>query len=304
MEMQQLRCALEVLNQGSFTKAAEKLYISQPSLSLHIKKLEKELGVALFIRTTHSIEPTEAGIEFCKCVQDVISAWDKLEICRKAVASTLTIGVLDRFKTINLPLVISMFHLSHPSLKIRVKTYNEDDLLKKLDEDNLDIVFLRWSMMNQIVADPAFKCELFFKEPVEVLMSKTNPLTKYDIINAEQLKGFELIVGNKDSITYTCVCNALNISDPEEAFSHVFTDNHDIMAELMRSGKAVSLGSKSLGDYYGLASVPFDPVTYNDAYMVYPSRKAISPQLELFIRFIKDTYSGNDWRTYSAATVL
>jgi LysR family cyn operon transcriptional activator len=294
--MQQVRCVLELIRHGSFTKAAQKLYISQPHLSQQVQKLERELGVTLFTRTTHSLVPTEAGIEFCRCAKEVIDAWDKLEACCSVMASTLTIGILDRFKTINLPSLINQFHSQYPNINIKINNFLENDLPKPFDFDRLDIVFLRGTMLELYINNPDVKCNMFFSENVCVLMSQTNPLAIHEIIRVEQLKGFKIVAGQKGSTTYDLICKVLDIKNTEEHFAPVFTDSHDIMAELISEGNLITFGNKSVGDYYGLVSVPLSPTYQNDAYMVYPVKKRNSAALAAFISFITDAYSGQSWK--------
>ena len=296
MEIRQLICALEVMRQGSFTKAAEKLYISQPHLSQQVQKLETELGIILFNRTTHSLIPTERGIEFCQYAQDVVDAWDRLESSFNITKNTINIGILERFKTINLPAVIRQFHSLYPEISIKVNNYLEWDLHKKIEIDKLDIVFLRQSMLDPYINKHNFKCEMFLEETLNVLVSPTNILAKKEVIYAEQLKGFKFVAGKKGSSTYDKIIKTLNMAEKEESFFSVLTDNHDIMAEMVHEGEAITFGNKSVGDYYGLVSIPFYPDSYNNAYMVHPAKKKNTLAIETFINFIKDVYGGETWK--------
>ena len=72
MELKQLQSFAAVVKYGSFTKAAEKLYISQPTISTHIRTLEEELGRQLILRTTKSIEVTEKGREVYGYVTNIL----------------------------------------------------------------------------------------------------------------------------------------------------------------------------------------------------------------------------------------
>ncbi len=79
MTITQVQYACEIARRGSMTRAAEQFYISQPALSEQIKALEAELGCALFRRSAHGTELTEAGKRFCKYAEPVIGAWKTLE---------------------------------------------------------------------------------------------------------------------------------------------------------------------------------------------------------------------------------
>lgn len=79
MDFRQLQYIIQVAECGSITKAAAKLYITQPSLSNYISKLERELGVALFDRSISPIRPTPAGEEYIKDAKRILYIQEQLE---------------------------------------------------------------------------------------------------------------------------------------------------------------------------------------------------------------------------------
>ncbi|MDI2030543.1 LysR family transcriptional regulator [Saccharopolyspora sp. TS4A08] len=98
MELHQLRYVLAVARAGSFSRAAEDLYLAQPSLSVQIRKLEKELGIALFDRLGRRVVLTAAGEEFVAHVQQALAHLDRARAGAAAVRSLqggrVSIGVL------------------------------------------------------------------------------------------------------------------------------------------------------------------------------------------------------------------
>lgn len=78
MKLSNLKYFVDVAMEGSFTRASEKLFISQPTLSRRIKELETELGVELFIRNRHSLELSSAGQQFLIEVNDILNRVNKL----------------------------------------------------------------------------------------------------------------------------------------------------------------------------------------------------------------------------------
>ena len=87
MELYQLRYVLEVAKEHSFSKAAESLYITQPTLSQQIKKLEESLGNRIFFRTTKNVSLTPFGVEFVTRAVKVMKNYEELEewLCRVKV---------------------------------------------------------------------------------------------------------------------------------------------------------------------------------------------------------------------------
>ena len=78
MEIKQLKSFKAVVDYGNFTKAAEKTFTSQPTISTHIKALEEELGVSLIVRDTKNIEVTQKGMELYECAANILELEDRL----------------------------------------------------------------------------------------------------------------------------------------------------------------------------------------------------------------------------------
>ena len=87
MEIRVLRYFLETAREGNMTRAAQRLFISQPTMSKQLKELEKELGTKLFVRTNYNIRLTEAGLLLRERAEDIISLVDKTEAEFKAFTS-------------------------------------------------------------------------------------------------------------------------------------------------------------------------------------------------------------------------
>ena len=80
MNIQQLRYVVAIANSGTFREAAEKMYVSQPSLSISVRDLEKELGFKIFRRTSSGTFLTRRGMEFYEKAQDVVKGFDVFKI--------------------------------------------------------------------------------------------------------------------------------------------------------------------------------------------------------------------------------
>ncbi|WP_036582431.1 LysR family transcriptional regulator, partial [Paenibacillus darwinianus] len=78
MELRQLQYVVQIAAEKNFSRAAEKLHIAQPSLSQQLSKLEKEIGVPLFRRTTNNVELTHAGVAFVTKAEAILDAVDQL----------------------------------------------------------------------------------------------------------------------------------------------------------------------------------------------------------------------------------
>ena len=118
MEMHQLEYVLAVAKYNNFTRAAEEIRTSQSSLSQQIGKLENELGISLFMRTTRSVQLTPAGAEFVTHAKRIMAEVAKARLCINEYVSiekgNLTLGVIAVVGHSNIPKLIVSFQNNFP----------------------------------------------------------------------------------------------------------------------------------------------------------------------------------------------
>ncbi len=144
MELRQLTYFEAVARLGGFTRAADQLHVAQPAVSAQIRKLERELGAALFHRTTKQVSLTPAGERFLVRVRHVL---DELEVARAeaqdfagAVRGRVRVGATPIVGTLPLPTLMATFRQAHPAVELRLTTGLVADLLHALDTAELDVV--------------------------------------------------------------------------------------------------------------------------------------------------------------------
>lgn len=120
MEFRQLLYTIQIATERNFSRAAEKLHIAQPSLSQQLAKLEKELGVLLFKRSTNSVELTYAGSVFVEKAQQIVDMTDQLRREMEDIADMrkgrLVVGSLPMTGSHVLPHVLPVFRESYPNI--------------------------------------------------------------------------------------------------------------------------------------------------------------------------------------------
>lgn len=139
-----------VAKEGSISRAANILFISQPAITLQIKKLESELGVSLFTRTKHGVVLTEEGnilFEYIKVAMDNITNGENaLSNLKNLDSGIIRIGASTTVsKHIVMP-YLEKFHEMYPKIEIQIVNSLTTNLLKELRNGNLDILFLNLPM--------------------------------------------------------------------------------------------------------------------------------------------------------------
>lgn len=143
MRLSQVRYLLAVAEQGSFTRAAAELHVSQPALSQQIRLLEETLGVQLLDRTGRTVKATDAGKAY---IDHVERALRELDAGRRAVhdveslqSGTLSVAFLPLFTTYLVGPVMQTFHKRHPGIVITLDILAQGALEARLADDTLDI---------------------------------------------------------------------------------------------------------------------------------------------------------------------
>lgn len=142
MKAQMYICTLA--ETGNYQEAAKKLYISQPNLSVFIKKLEEAMGVRFFIRTQKRVEPTYAGqmvVDACRKMLGIEYELEhSLSLYKRGIKSTIHMGTYLRLTPFFLPRVITKFYKKYPGIEIAVKEEDLSRLLIGLQNGELDLI--------------------------------------------------------------------------------------------------------------------------------------------------------------------
>ncbi|KAF1020760.1 MAG: HTH-type transcriptional regulator BenM [Acinetobacter bereziniae] len=174
MELRHLRYFVAVVEEHSFTKAAEKLYIAQPPLSRQIQNLESELGISLFERGSRPLKTTEAGQFFYQHAVKLLSNAEEVKSMTKRIGlieKTVTMGFVGSLLYGLLPKIVYMFRQQQPHLKIELVEMSTKDQIQALKEGRIDVGFGRLR-----ISDPAVRRVLLREEPLMLAVHISHPL--------------------------------------------------------------------------------------------------------------------------------
>ena len=167
----------EVYKEKSFSKAAQNLYISQPSLSARIKKIEDTLGVPLFDRSTTPLRLTESGEVYIKAAEEIMQIEQQVEnyINNLTTLKTghLSVGASNLFAAYVLPSLITKFKESYPDIDIQLTEGNTTQLELMLSNNSIDFVIDNYNYdSNQ------YSKELYCSENILLAVPKTFGVNK------------------------------------------------------------------------------------------------------------------------------
>jgi len=178
MELRQLRYFVTVADHLSFTKAAEYLFVAQPTLSRSIANLEFELGVKLLERKQHKVNLTEPGKIFLEEARRIVGISDEaIQKIRQTGGNdgSLNIGFLPTFfYKQNLPSWISEFRNAHNGIGLNMSQYNSSVLYDALKHNEIDVGF---TISCDIIDINIFDLLTVYRDKIALIMRADNPLT-------------------------------------------------------------------------------------------------------------------------------
>lgn len=143
MELQQLRYVVAVADTRNFTRAARQCFVVQSALSHQVAKLEQELGVSLFARTSRRVEPTAAGEAFLPWARACLHAAEQAAAAAKGAAGVvsgpLRVGLIPTATAINIPGLLGRIRDAYPEVSVQLRIGSSDDLIEGIRNRQFDL---------------------------------------------------------------------------------------------------------------------------------------------------------------------
>lgn len=210
LELHQLRYVIAVAREGSFTRAAESLFLAQPSLSVQVRKLEQELGVNLFQRNGRGLALTAAGEVFLQHAQralhEIDEAGRRIEEVKGLRRGRVSLGVLPSIGARLLPDILASFHRRHPQIEV---TLLEQDVSGEFEQmvhaGRLDMAIIRMPQTRRDLCG-----RLLVREPMVVLVPPGHHLAGRSRVGLEELAderfvGMKAGMGLRDLMDQVCL---------------------------------------------------------------------------------------------------
>jgi LysR family hydrogen peroxide-inducible transcriptional activator len=193
MTLTELRYLVAVARERHFGKAAEACFVSQPTLSVAIKKLEEELDVKLFERGSNEVTATPLGLEIVRQAQVVLEqVADLKEIARRGndpVSGPLRLGVIYTIAPYLLPDLVRLSIARAPQMPLILQENFTVKLLEMLRAGEIDVAVLA-----EPFPDAGLATAALYDEPFQIAVPKKHPLARRKRISAEELKNETLLL--------------------------------------------------------------------------------------------------------------
>ncbi len=161
MTITQFQYVLAVAKYRNFTTAAENSYVTQPTLSMQIQKLEEELGVLIFDRSKKPLQITEIGEDIIKQAQIIVNESERMSDIvaqqKGVIGGEFRLGIIPTVSSTLLPMFLSNFINKYPKVRLKIEEQNTDTILENITNGSLDAAILATPLqLSHIVEKPLF----------------------------------------------------------------------------------------------------------------------------------------------------
>lgn len=288
MDLTQLRSFSAVARHKHFSRAAGELFLGQPAVSQHIRKLEAELGLELFARTTRSVELTEAGALLLPRVERSLAELEagiaELDQLRGLLRGRLTIGAMQWLDPYDLPAVLATFHRRYRDIDIRVVEDAARDMLSGLVQETLDAAFV--PLEADLPAGLAHR--RLFSDELVLIVSRESSLAARSRIRMDLLRDEPFVFLREGSGLRRVVERAAESAgfEPHARFE---TNELARVIALVAQGLGVSVVSRTVAETSAslVSAVSLRPALRRDVALVWLAGRRQPPAAAAFLKHVQ-----------------
>ena len=310
MTITQLKYTLAVAEYGNFTIASEKCFVTQPTLSMQVQKLEEELGVTIFNRSTKPLQVTEVGqkvlIQARKIIEESSRMNDVISEEKGIIGGTLKVGIIPTVSSTLLPLFLNIFIKKHKNVELKIEEYNTDVLSKKLEDNTIDCAIAATPLNNsKIIERP------LFYEPFVAYVPEHHFLSGNKSLDLDDLSNSDLLILQDGHCFRDQVLNLCSLDDLNKQYE-LRSGSFETLINLSNNGPWMTiipyLHSNNLSSKNIQNIIPFeDPAPAREISMIYSKSQLKLPVINALMDTISSVIRGqikyNDIKIMSPASV-
>lgn len=286
MELRQLEYFMAIYEAGGFSSAAERLYVSQSSLSKQIMKLEQELGQPLFVRGGRTTVPTEAGEALARTAPDILLAWQRLR--RELSHGVLTLAVTQILAHYGLTERLAEFSGSHPELRLQILERENADIPKLLESRQAELAIFR----RDRESSAELECLSLLTDELALVVPRVHPLAECGAVSLRELAGEKFILLGSGTRLQGAIntCFARAELSPQVVYEG---SNTDAIRSLVASGAGVSVMLSGIAAHLAqedtrLASLRFTETCELEIVLAWARGASLSPGARTLRAFLRE----------------
>ncbi|WP_433330775.1 LysR family transcriptional regulator [Spirillospora sp. CA-294931] len=252
-----LRSFVAVAEEGSLTRGAERLFVSQPALTKQIKQLETRLGVRLFTRSRAGMALTEAGRALAERAPRLLSEFDQLVRETKRATRVLRVGFLASGANEATQDIVAAFTRRRPGWRAEMRQASWTNPTAGLATGDVDVALVRLPFPGQ----DALRVEVLLTEPRWVVLPVTHPLAERDQIAFRDLWDEPFVAAPAESGRWRDYWMAADEREGHPVRVGAVAEHPDDWLSAVANGYGVALAPASAARYYARPGVTYRPVT-------------------------------------------
>ena len=287
MEIRILRYFLEIAREENMTRAAERLHISQPSLSRQVKELETELGKKLFVRSSYSIHLTEEGMLLRKRAEDLLAMADKItnefQTMDDITGGDVYIGCAESYLIKYLAQAVKNLNLRYDGIHYHITSGDTEQVTERLDRGLFDMAF--------IVEPPDLSKYNYLEIPEHdtwgALMRKDCPLAKKKAIQIEDILEYPIFCSEQAARVDLPRWCGENTDQLNIAATFNLANNEAVFA---KEGLGIALVFEHLINTSPDSELCFRPITpalHTKMYVIWKKYQVFTPVADLLLEELK-----------------
>ncbi len=291
MTLNQLRYFCTASRCHSITKAAEELYVTQPTVSVAIRDLEIEFGISLFYRKGNQLILTQEGEAFYEKATYILQYCNELQAdysSMSRVKPPLRIGIPPMLSTVFFPELLTAFHQDHPEIAVILEEYGSVRAGNLVQDDTLDLALVN---MEQYNIDK-FHNVVLANDQVVFCVNKDHRLADKEIVTTKEMSKELLIFFNADSVQNQLLKTRFEmdgyIPNIVMRSSQIYTT-----LQFIKTGKYSCFLYSSMLDKFtesGITGIPLNPPIHIKIGMIWKKGKYISGDMQTFLNFTRMYY--------------
>ena len=256
MTTKQIDYCIELAHTLNFSRAADNMFVSQPTFSYQIRLLEEEVGFAIFERSGKGAALTPAGAQFVSFLtgmrQDLKRAIEQGQNFSTKYRDSISICMMVRQALYFLPEAMRVFEETEPNVQI-APLFQYENSMERFLQNEADIVFALKEQTKQVAGIQVYD---LYESRIYLITNREDPLAEKDLICEEDLYGRTLMVGGGSPPALKTVQHRLVSSGKIDYFNSA---DHDTTLTNVAAGRGVCLAPGFLNDHSGqFAWIPFD----------------------------------------------
>jgi DNA-binding transcriptional LysR family regulator len=287
MEIKQVAYFLRVIETGSFSAAADELYISQSSLSKQIIALEKELGFPLFDRSKRKISITPAGKAFLPHARSLQAVYQSMlvDVTPYKTAPTLSIIAIPVIAQYKITSHIAQFQQAHPEVQLALEEREAAAILPALNNLQFDLAFLRDNYLDKT----AYNYIEVAQDHFLAILSRLHPLAGKPKLSLAELANENFIMFDKGTVVHELTVDACRAAGYEPRIFYASLRVESILG-LVASNSGVALMMKKVYNYHKhpeVVAIPLRETISSNLVLAWLKQQKLSEAASSFVDFIR-----------------